>query len=407
MLLLFVSLLCCFTSCDKDQKQDVISDCDIISSENEVIPADVSLSDVNMELGYGITRKLDAVGGEQIQWFTSDGNIASVDGDGNVKGVDLGECVITATNEFGRSAQCHVNVKKTCYLTFDDGPLSSCEYILNALKETDVKATFFLCETINLPVVKRIHDEGHLIGLHTRKNNTRHCYSDMFIYYTDLDILNDRIEEYTGVRANIIRFPGGSSNHSADPLTMRRIINGADDLGYRVFDWTISTGDASIYAGYENSCHAIDRLCIGKQEIILMHDKYFNSRVIRKIVPKLISRGYVFETLDHYPEESFKLKSAYSRNNSDFPSEGVELSDNELEIEKDASYVLAAEMTPKYSTDFIVWQSSDESVVRVDKGGKVKAIGTGEAIVTARTTSGKTAQCTCRVIEKSSESSGS
>ena len=138
-----------------------------------------------------------------------------------------------------------------------------------------------------------------------------------------------------------------------------------------------------------------------------MHVKLFNSRVIRKIVPMLKSRGYVFETLDHYPEQSYKFKSAYGRNNPDYPAESVELPDKNLEIEKGAEYLLVAEMTPVYSTDFIVWQSSDESVVRIDKGGNITAIGTGDAVITAKTTSGKTAQCTCKVIGKSSDRSGS
>ena len=406
MLALCVLMLFCFGSCNDSEKPGTVTESDVISSETPPVPVDVSLSDVSMELGYGITRKIDAVGGDEIQWSTSDASIASVDNDGNVKGIDLGECVITATNEFGRTAQCGVTVKKTCYLSFDDGPLPTAGLILDALKENDVKATFFLCDTIFLPIVKRMHDEGHLLGLHTRFNNTSHCYRNMFIYYTDLDVLNDHIEEYTGVRADIIRFPGGSSNSVSDPLTMRRIIKGSKDLGYRVFDWTLSTADASKNASYQLSCDLIRRDCFGKQEIILMHDKGFNAKVINTMVPLLRSRGYVFETLDHYPEQSYVFTCQYSRKKPDYPAEKVELKVEKVVMEKDALYCLEAEMTPANSTDFIVWKSSDESVARVDKGGKVTGTGIGEAVITAKTTSGKTAQCNITVIEKSSESEG-
>ena len=233
------------------EKEPGVSPTDtVVSSE---APVDVSLSDMSMELGYGITRRIDAVGGREIAWSTSDENIASVDSDGNVKGVDIGECVITAVNEFGRSAQCAVTVKKTCYLSFDDGPLVNVDFMLDALKENDAKATFFLCDTMFLSSVKRMQAEGHALALHTKENNSSHCYRNMFIYYTDLDILNDHIEEYTGARTNLVRFPGGTSNASSDPLTMRRIVNGASDLGYRVFDWTVSAADAKENSTYENS----------------------------------------------------------------------------------------------------------------------------------------------------------
>ena len=132
-------LVCAAVSCgnsEKDGKQSVSGTDTTVSS---VEPVDVSISDLHMELGYGITKRIDAVGGSALKWSTSDDSIASVDSEGNIKGVDLGECVITATNEFGRSAQCAVTVKKTCYITIDDGPKDSVNYLLDALKETDVK----------------------------------------------------------------------------------------------------------------------------------------------------------------------------------------------------------------------------------------------------------------------------
>jgi Predicted xylanase/chitin deacetylase len=398
-LILCVLLLCAAVSCQKgeEEKEQTGPEPDKTVSSEE--PIEVSLSDTSLEIGYGITRALTASGGREIHWSTSDGSVTEVDGNGNVKGTGIGECVITATNEYGKSAQCRVTVKKTCYLTFDDGPLRTAPGLLDALDENGVKATFFLCDTVYLPIVTRMHEEGHALGLHTRINSTKHCYADMFIYYTDLDILNDHIEELTGERCNMLRFPGGTSNSRSNHLTMRRIVNGASDLGYRVFDWTISTEDATENGNYENACQQVYKRCYGNQEIILMHDMPFTADVVRKVVPVIKNRGYVFETLDHYPERSYAFQCRYSRHSEDVPAVSVRIKPRDtIELKEKTGYNLQVEMKPSASTDFVVWQSSDESVVSVNKGGHITGHAPGEAVITARTTSGAAAECRVKVL---------
>ena len=58
------------------------------------------------------------------------------------------------------------------YLTFDDGPNPAwTPALLDALKAQEIRATFFLIDDHitpeTAPIVKRIADEGHAIGLHT------------------------------------------------------------------------------------------------------------------------------------------------------------------------------------------------------------------------------------------------
>ena len=400
---MLVIMLCAVVSCDGGKKESGqsqnVSDADIAVSSGEpeeAAPSVVSLSDVSMELGYGITRRIAASGGDQLEWKSSDDQVASVDSSGNVKGAGLGECVITVRNEYGNSAECAVTVKKTCYLTFDDGPTGYADNLLDALKETDVKATFFLVETPFFPIVERMAAEGHVLGLHTRRF---HTYKDEFYYFVNLDLMNDDLEEYTGRRADMLRFPGGSNNTFTDDRNMRRVINGAHDLGYRVFDWTMSVGDASSGASYERSCTMLYSKCVHNQEIVLMHDKSFTPSVIRRMVPVLRERGYVFETLDHYPEDSYEFTPRFNRNHQqDIPSESVVMNKQETELEIGAEYTLKAILTPDLSTDFVVWQSSDEKVVTIDKGGKITGVAEGEAVITVRTTSGKTASCKVKVV---------
>jgi peptidoglycan/xylan/chitin deacetylase (PgdA/CDA1 family) len=58
------------------------------------------------------------------------------------------------------------------YLTFDDGPNPDwTPVLLDALRDTDVRATFFLIDehitTDTAPIVRRMVEEGHAIGLHS------------------------------------------------------------------------------------------------------------------------------------------------------------------------------------------------------------------------------------------------
>ena len=61
--------------------------------------------------------------------------------------------------------------KKYIYLTFDEGyEAGYTEQILDVLKENDVKATFFItAHYLNTAedLVKRMIDEGHIVGNHT------------------------------------------------------------------------------------------------------------------------------------------------------------------------------------------------------------------------------------------------
>ena len=58
---------------------------------------------------------------------------------------------------------------KRAFLTFDDGPSSNTNQILDILKEKGIKATFFVLGS-NVEkkpeIVKRMYDEGHFIANH-------------------------------------------------------------------------------------------------------------------------------------------------------------------------------------------------------------------------------------------------
>ena len=70
-----------------------------------------------------------------------------------------------------QSGICTDTTERCVAITFDDGPNpKSTQRLLDGLKERNVKATFFLVgKNIegNEDIVKRMYEEGHLIGNHT------------------------------------------------------------------------------------------------------------------------------------------------------------------------------------------------------------------------------------------------
>ncbi len=161
------------------------------------------------------------------------------------------------------------------YLTFDDGPSTYTDDILDILAEYDVKATFFVCgkpDAKYTDVYKRIVSDGHTLGMHSYSHKYSEIYSSMESYKADLDKLRIFLYETTGVWSKYYRFPGGSSNKvSKVPIT--ELVDYLDNSEITFFDWNVSAGDDRAGATkdtiYANIVNNVPRF---KHCIVLMHD---------------------------------------------------------------------------------------------------------------------------------------
>ena len=161
------------------------------------------------------------------------------------------------------------------YLTFDDGPSSSTNEILDILAEYDVKATFFVVgkpDARYTDVYKRIVDEGHTLGMHSYSHKYSSLYESMDSFKADLDKLRVFLYETTGVWAKYYRFPGGSSN-SVSKTDMSELATYLEGQDVTFYDWNISAGDDRSGANkdtiYNNIVNNVPRF---KHCIVLMHD---------------------------------------------------------------------------------------------------------------------------------------
>lgn len=174
-------------------------------------------------------------------------------------------------------------------LTFDDGPSAAwTPALLDGLKERGVKATFFLIgenADKNPEIVKRMAEEGHLIGNHTYHHVelTKVSENEARLELADTSAVIVRI---TGKEPEYMRPPFGAWQRKLEQeIQMLPVLWTIDPL-----DWTT-----------ENQDEIVNKVVTEAEEndIILLHDCYKSSiEAGLRIVDILREEGFVFVTVD-------------------------------------------------------------------------------------------------------------
>ena len=183
--------------------------------------------------------------------------------------------------------------RRKVYLTFDDGPSSNTEAILEVLDKYNVKATFFVVGTTDedlVPLYKKIVDSGNSIGLHSYSHQYSKIYKDLDSFKEDFHKIQDYVKKLTGVKTVLYRFPGGSSNQVSS-VDMTEFIEFLNSEGVVYFDWNAATGDATSkkYTVKELVNNAINGLNKKGNTILLMHDAS-NKGTTVEALPVLIEK---------------------------------------------------------------------------------------------------------------------
>lgn len=187
---------------------------------------------------------------------------------------------------------------KTIYLTFDDGPGPFTEQLLEVLGKYGVKATFFVTDTGYDSVMKKIVEQGHSIGIHSVTHNYEQIYASPEAYFADLFGMQDIIFENTGVRTNLLRFPGGSSNTVScfNEGIMSLLTEAVQDAGFQYFDWNVDSNDAG---GARKSQTVFSNVTAGVSQnrisVVLQHDIHaFSVEAVEDIIVWGLDNGYTF-----------------------------------------------------------------------------------------------------------------
>lgn len=170
---------------------------------------------------------------------------------------------------------------KIAYITFDDGPYYLTNKLLDLLREKQVKVTFFTIGSGKSSCIdNRSFDcttmyEKEAADNHTMANHTyshaifRGLYSSADEFMNQVQKQEDLILEKTGVKTNIIRFPGGSSTAGSKKSA---IIEKLREKGYGWVDWTAQDGDGGDLTSKEQAWNTFKNSIDQDIEVILFHD---------------------------------------------------------------------------------------------------------------------------------------
>jgi peptidoglycan/xylan/chitin deacetylase (PgdA/CDA1 family) len=191
----------------------------------------------------------------------------------------------------------------TIYLTFDDGPNPDwTPPLLDALQEHGVRATFFLIDehitADTTPIVRRMADEGHAIGLHS--GTRRLMITEPNALATTLQEAASRIRSITAREPCRLFRPHAGWRST----TMYQALG---KIGYRLAGWSWGMWDWDWWRG-RHATRIAERLArkASAGDIVVIHDGHHKNpradrrhaaETIRRLAPVLQARGFMFDTL--------------------------------------------------------------------------------------------------------------
>lgn len=193
--------------------------------------------------------------------------------------------------------------EKVLYLTFDCGyENGNTEPILDALKKHKAPATFFVVGNFistSPELVKRMHEEGHIVGNHTYHHPDMSQISTKEAFSKELGDVEALYQEITGEKmTRYYRPPQGK--YSTDNLQM------AKDMGYHTFFWSLAYVD---WYQDDQPSHeeAFDKLLgrIHPGAVVLLHStSSTNAEILDELLGKWEDMGYTFHSLDELIEKT-------------------------------------------------------------------------------------------------------
>ena len=188
---------------------------------------------------------------------------------------------------------------KVLYLTFDAGyENGNTPAILDALKKHKAPATFFVVGNYlntSPELVKRMTDEGHIVGNHTYHHPDMSTISTKDAFEKELIDVEKQYQKITGKEmTKFYRPPQGKFNETN--LQM------AKDLGYHTFFWSLAYVDWD-QNNQPSKEEAFEKLLsrVHPGAIVLLHStSETNAKILDELLTKWENMGYRFEPLTQF-----------------------------------------------------------------------------------------------------------
>ena len=188
--------------------------------------------------------------------------------------------------------------EKFIYLTFDEGYENGYTHpILDVLKKMNIPAAFFITGDYikrNEELVKRMIDEGHIVGNHTMNHPSVATLKNEIAIKEELLSLEKIVMDKFGYKMTYFRPPKGEYNE----YSMKCI----SELGYTTVLWSFAYDDWDV--------NKQDREEYGKKlitnnfhngSIMLLHAvSKDNANILEDIIIDAQEKGYVFKSLNEF-----------------------------------------------------------------------------------------------------------
>ena len=183
-------------------------------------------------------------------------------------------------------------------LTFDDGPDPRfTPFILDILKEYHVKATFFLmgARAEKYPdIVKRIVDEGHVVGNHTYSHPNLVKEANIETLEREVTNTEESLAKLINYRTKLFRAPYGFLDNE--------LVEKLKGMDYTVVGWSVDSLDWQESPPEVIAHNVLSHFQPGA--IVLMHDgaesdgdRTNTIKALRQIISALKKQGIEFETV--------------------------------------------------------------------------------------------------------------
>ena len=180
------------------------------------------------------------------------------------------------------------NAQNNIWLTFDDGPhQESTPFILNVLKEEQVKATFFLVgeQMEKHPeLLTQIISEGHIVANHSYSHKNG-WLSNNSTYFNDIEKCQKLIPEN-----KLFRPPYGKIS----PLQISHL-----KKNYKIILWDVLSWDFSLYNTPKKVKESVLKNTVSGSIIVFHNNKksFKNLQpILKETIQELKQKGFSFST---------------------------------------------------------------------------------------------------------------
>ena len=201
--------------------------------------------------------------------------------------------------------------KKVVYLTFDDGPSSMSNKVLDILEKNNIRATFFVTGQslersgqTGKDILKRSYEYGNAIANHSYSHDYKILYPngtiDFEAFKSDFEKTDKLLKDALGknFETKVWRCPGGHMSWKGMDTLQKYL----DETGIASIEWNALNGDA-VGKGKtpDDLYNEAVKTSEGKEMVVLlMHDassKENTVKSLQKIIDYYKKNGYEFRTL--------------------------------------------------------------------------------------------------------------